>query len=103
MGITDGHKPSGGQWAGNERMHINLLEFKAAFIGIRTYFHNRSYKHSQTALRQLHTLLIKVTLSPKKIWSCCFKNNSFLFAAHLPGKHNIEADTLSRKININTE
>ena len=44
-GITDGHNSSGGQWAEHERMHINVLELKAAFIGIRTYCHNRSYKH----------------------------------------------------------
>ena len=26
-------------------MHINILKLKAAFIGIHTYFHKRSYKH----------------------------------------------------------
>ena len=26
-------------------MHINLTDLKAAFIGIRTYCHHRSYKH----------------------------------------------------------
>ena len=26
-------------------MHINIFEIKAAFIGIRTYWHNKSYKH----------------------------------------------------------
>ena len=44
-GIADGHNPSGGQWSQHERMHTNVLELKAAFIGIRTYCHNRSYKH----------------------------------------------------------
>ena len=38
----------------------------------------------------------------KEIWLWCFKNNSFISAAHMPGKHNIEADKFSRKININT-
>ena len=33
-GITDGHNPSGGQWAEHERIYINVLELKAAFIGI---------------------------------------------------------------------
>ena len=46
-GITDGHNPSGGQWAEHERMHINVLELKTAFTGIRTYCHKRSYKHIQ--------------------------------------------------------
>ena len=44
-GIADGHNPSRGQCSQNERMHTNVLELKAAFIGIRTYCHNRSYKH----------------------------------------------------------
>ena len=68
-GITDGHNPSGGQWAEHERIHINVLELKAAFIEILTYCHNRSYKHIdlfQTVLQQLHILIIKVVLSPKK-------------------------------------
>ena len=44
-GITDGHNPSGGQRTEHERMHINVLELKAGFIGIRTYCQNRSYKN----------------------------------------------------------
>ena len=43
--ITDGHNPSGGLWVEHGRMHINVLEPKAAFIGIRTYCRKRSYKH----------------------------------------------------------
>ena len=44
-GIADGYNPSGGQWSQHEIMHTNVLELKAAFIGIRTYCHNRSYKY----------------------------------------------------------
>ena len=36
-GIADGHNPSGGQWAEPERMHVNVLGLKTAFIGIRLY------------------------------------------------------------------
>ena len=43
--ITDGHNLSGDQWVEHERMHINILEPKAAFIGIQTSCHKRSYKH----------------------------------------------------------
>ena len=43
--IADGHNSSGGQWAEHERTNINVLELKAAFIGIRTYCHKRSYTH----------------------------------------------------------
>ena len=39
----------------------------------------------------------------KKICLRCFKNNSFISAAHIPGKHNTETDKFSRKFNNNTE
>ena len=32
-------------WVEHERVHLNVLELTAAFIGIHTYCHNRSYKH----------------------------------------------------------
>ena len=94
-------------------MHINVLELKAAFIGIRTYCHNRSYKHirvmsdSSTAIAYFNNKgdikCKKCNEIAKEIWLWCFKNNSFISAAHIPGKHNIEADKFSRKINNNTE
>ena len=39
----------------------------------------------------------------KEIWLWFFKSNSFISAAHIPGKHNIEADRFSRKFNNNAE
>ena len=39
----------------------------------------------------------------KEIWLWYFKNNSFISAAHIPGKHNIKEDKFSRKFNNNTE
>ena len=87
-------------------MYINVLELKAAFIGILTYCYNRSYKHitvMSESSAAITYIINKGDIKSKKIWSWCFKNNSFIFAAHIPGKHNIEADTFSRKININTQ
>ena len=117
-GITDWHNPSELQWAKHKRIHIiNALELKAVFIGIRMCCHNRSYKHirvmssiselCQKALRQLHILIIiKVVLSSKnakEIWLQFFNSNSFISAAHIAGKHNIEPDRFSRVFNNNTE
>ena len=112
-GITDGHNPSGGQWAEHERMYINVLELKAAFIGIHIYCHNRSYRHirfmsdSSTAIAYHYNKGgIKSKRSneiAKEIWLWCFKSNSFTSAAHIPGKHNNEADRFSRKVNNNRE
>ena len=39
----------------------------------------------------------------KEIWLWCCKNNSFISAAHMSGKHNNEADKLFFKSNNNTE
>ena len=44
-GITDEHNPSRGQLAEPEMIHVNVLELKVVFIGIRTYGHQRSYKN----------------------------------------------------------
>ena len=112
-GIKDGHNPSGGQWAEHEKMHIDVLELKAVFIGIRTYCHSRSYKHirimsdSSKAIAYINNKggikSKKCNEIAKEIWLWCFKNNSLISAAQIPGKHNIEADKFSRKLNNNTE
>ena len=49
-------------------MHINILELKAAFIGIaRTAIKEAIsvFELCQTALQQVHILIVKVVLSPK--------------------------------------
>ena len=107
------HNPSEDQWAEHERMHINVLGLKAAFVGIRTYCHNRSYKHiwvmsdSSTAIACFNNKggikIKKCNEIAKEIWLQCFKNNSFISLARVPGKHNIETDKFSRKFNNNTE
>ena len=112
-GITDGHNPSGGQWGEHERMHINVLELKAAFIEILTYCYNRSYKHirfmsdSSTSIAYINNKggikSKKASEIAKEIWLWCFKNNSLISATDTPGKHNFEADKFSRTFNSNTE
>ena len=94
-------------------MHINVLEPKDAFIEIRTYCHNRSYKHisvmsdSSTAILYINN---KGDIKSKKcneitneIWLWCFKDSSLISTAHILGKHNIEADKFYTKLNNNTE
>ena len=94
-------------------MHINVLEVTAAFIGVRTYCHCRSYKHvrvmsdSSTAIAYTNNKggikSKKYNEIVKEIRLWYFKNNSLISATHIPGKHNIEADKFSRKLNNNTE
>ena len=95
-------------------MHINVLESKAAVIGIGTYCHNKSYKlirvmlDSSAAIAYINN---KGGIKPpkkcneieKEIWLQCFHNNSFISAANIPGKDNIEEDKFSRKFNNNKD
>ena len=88
-------KPFGGHWAEHERMHINVLKLKGVFIGIRTYCHNKSYKHvrvmsrSSTAIAYIYNKGIikskKCNEIAKEIWLWCFKNYYFISTAHIPG------------------
>ena len=67
-------------------MHINVLELKAAFIGIRTYCHNRSYKHirvmsdSSTAIVYINNKggikSKKCNEIAKEIWLWCFNGEN---------------------------
>ena len=94
-----GDNLSGGQWAEHKKMHSNVLELKAAFIGARTYCHNRRHKHirvmsnSSTAIEYINNKAgiksKKCNETAKEIWSWFFKNNSLISAAHISGKHNI--------------
>ena len=94
-------------------MYINVVEFKAAFTGIRIYCHNRSYKPIRVMSDSYTTIAYinnkgginskKCNEIAKEIWLRCFKNNSLISAAHISGKQNTEADKFSRKINNNTE
>ena len=73
-------------------MYINVVEFKAAFTGIRIYCHNRSYKpirvmsDSYTAIAYINNKgginSKKCNEIAKEIWLRCFKNNSLISAAH---------------------
>ena len=94
-------------------MQISVLEFKAAFMGIRTYCRNRNYKHIRVmsdSVKAVSYINNKGGIKSKKcnevakeICLSCFKNNSLISATHIPGKHNIEVDKFSRKLNNNTE
>ena len=108
--ITDGHNQSRVHRAEHEKMHINVLEPKAAFIGIHTYCHNRRYKHirvmsdSSTAIAYINNKggikSKKCNEIAKEIWLWCFKSNSFISAAHIPGKKHMEEDRFSRNLTI---
>ena len=87
-----GDNLSGGQWAEYEKMHSNVLELKAAFIGIHTYCHNRSHKHirvmsnNSIAIEYINNKAgiksKKCNKIAKEICLWFFKNDSLISAAH---------------------
>ena len=92
-------------------MHINVIKAKTTFI--RKYCHSKSYKYirvmsdSSTAIAYVNNKggmkSKKYNEIAKEIRLWCFKNNSFICSAHIPGKHNIEVYRFSRKLNDNIE
>ena len=72
-------------------------------MGIRTYCQNRSHKHIGVMSDSPTAITIKNAIKLQKIlWLWCFKNTSFISAAHISRKHNIEADKCFTKFNNNT-
>ena len=111
--ITGGNNLSGGQWAEHERVNTIVLELKVAFIDIHTHCYNRTYKHVRVVSDSSIAIACinnkggikskKRNKIAKETWLWYFKNNSFISAAHIPGKHNAEVDQFSRTFNDNTE
>ena len=65
MGIIDGYNPSevGRTW----KMHINVLQRKGALSAFIPFSAIIESELCQTALQQLHILIIKVALSLKNV------------------------------------
>jgi len=112
-GATDNKTSSGGLWKEYEISHINELEMKAIFIGIRLFCKNRNFQHvkvmcdNMTAIAYINhmggTKSSTCNEIAKLIWEWCINNNLWVSAAHIPGRSNIEADLYSRKYNSSTE
>lgn len=102
-----------GLWGKSEReRHINYLEIKAAFLGLKTFAKNSfdvqilmridnvtalAYinKMGRTKYRSLHNLT-------KEIWEWCMERRIWIFAEYIASKENL-ADEGSRLSNLDTE
>lgn len=93
--------------------HINLLELKAAFIGLQCFAKDLSNMEillridNTTAIAYInrfggvqHNHLNEVT---RQIWQWCEQKKLFIFASYIKSKDNTEADLESRHFNIDTE
>ena len=107
-GATCKGASTGGMWSREERrLHINLLELKAAFLALQVFAAQRNNIHillridNTTAIayinkrggthsQQLSDLAIEV-------WEWCIARKITILAEHIPGRENKEADKESRK------
>lgn len=104
---------TGGHWSAEEREeHINFLELKAAFLGLKSLcsnevnIHVRLYMDNTTScayLRNFGGKKLGLNVLAKDIWSWCIERRIHLSISHVSGISNIEADELSRKINDDLE
>ncbi len=113
-GAVRGDSSTGGRWSTLEQQaHINVLELKAAFFGLRSLCTHDKDVHIQlqldntTALAYLNkmggTQSRPLNDLAYEIWQWCIERNIWLSAVHIPGKVNVEADKMSRVFHDNNE
>lgn len=113
-GVMCNGERSHGFWdAAESQCHINLLELKAAYIGLK-YF-ARAVTNAEILLRIDNTVAISyinrmggiqythLNDITRDIWKWCEERRLFVFASYIKSKENVEADEESRRTNIDTE
>ena len=114
MGAVRRDSSTGGRWSTLEQQaHINVLELKAAFFGLRSLCTHDKDVHIQlqldntTAVAYLNkmggTQSRPLNDLAYEIWQWCIERNIWLSAVHIPGKVNVEADKMSRVFHDNNE
>lgn len=107
-------KKAAGLWTREEqKFHINFLELKAAFFGLKCLTSDLSNCDiliridNTTAVSYINRMggiqyphLNSIT---REIWQYCEDRNIFLFASYINTKENVEADYQSRKHTIEWE
>lgn len=113
-GIACNAETSNGFWSEVERQdHINLLELRAAFIGLKCFasdLHNREILlriDNMTAIAYINRMggvqYEHLNDISRQIWQWCEERQIFIFASYIKSKDNVDADRESRRTNIDTE
>lgn len=113
-GVSCNNKKSHGWWNSEEKKeHINWLELKAAFYGLKCFAEN--LKSAEILLRVDNTTAIayinkmgsvkyqKLSKLCKEMWQWCERRNIWIKASYIQSSKNKEADSESRKISVDTE
>ena len=113
-GAVSGSLSASGRWSQSEsEHHINYLELLASFHALQCFVSNLRSIHvrlavdNSTAVAYINNMggvrsPLLDSLS-RSIWKWCKLRDIFISAQHIPGKVNIQADTLSREISSNLE
>lgn len=113
-GIACNGETSSGFWSFSESQnHINFLELRAAFIGLKCFANNLT--NTEILLRIDNTTAISyinrmggvqyehLNEETRQIWQWCEIRRLFIFASYIKSKDNTDADRESRCSNIDTE
>lgn len=111
---TDTGQETSGIWSKSEsKMHINFLELLAIKLTLISLFGNHNCKHirvmcdNTTAVSYVNAMggckSVDCNLVSREIWEWAIEHNTWISAAHIPGLDNIEADHLSRDLNLELE
>ena len=83
--------------------HINILELLAIELALKAFLQDSNKKHIKvfsddtTAVKQGGMKSLSSNETAKRMWGFCNYSNTHISAAHIPCKHNILVDLVSRK------
>ena len=113
-GAVYGEQKIGDPWSLEEQwFHINYLELKAIWLGLKSLCNNLRQKHiriqsdNTTAVAYINAMggikSADCNNMARQIWLWCIEREIWLSACHIPGSINVEADSESRVFNTSTE
>ena len=104
---------TGGHWSQEEQEdHINVLELRAIFLGLKALCGSESNTHIQLYCDNTSSCAYLRNFGGKKrylnvlaidIWNWCISRSIHLSISHVAGCLNVEADELSRGLNLNED
>ena len=102
---------TGGNWNPLEsKLHINMLELKAAFFGLRCFaqdnLHIKLLIDNTTALAYIANMggkLFELNNQARELWLWCKQRGIWLTVAYITSANNYEADAESRMVHDNLE
>uniref|UniRef100_A0A914PIU4 Reverse transcriptase domain-containing protein n=1 Tax=Panagrolaimus davidi TaxID=227884 RepID=A0A914PIU4_9BILA len=113
-GCSFNGQKTGGRWSLEEaKLHINVLELRAALFGLQLACKGiksigiRLESDNVSAIAYINkrggTKSRELLAAAQDLWEWALKNRIFVVASHIPGIENIDADAASRRFSENCE